>query len=91
MTCCVKYDTESSEVCYYSNIRHIYNTGFSSYEVNNISNENIYGLGENLGLDRTEIDNILRDVNDIKEEHEFVMGSSTYAGLNYGTVSIKDF
>ena len=59
--------------------------------MNNISNENIYGLGENLGLDRTEIDNILRDVNDIKEEHEFVMGSPTYAGLNYGTVSIKDF
>ena len=55
------------------------------------SQENIYDLGESLGLEQTDIDQVLREINEVNENHEFVVGSPTYAGLNYGTVSIKDF
>ena len=51
----------------------------------------IYNIAKNLGLNQRDIDSVLRKVSNVKEEHYFVMGSPTYAGLNYGTVSIKDF
>jgi hypothetical protein len=56
-----------------------------------MSKKDVYELGDNLGLNRTDIDNVLRDISNIKEEQSFVMSYPTYAGLNYGTISIKDF
>ncbi len=56
-----------------------------------MSKKNIYRLGENLGLSRRDINNVLREISCVKEGQDFVMSSPTYAGLNYGTVSIKDF
>jgi len=52
---------------------------------------NIYNIGKDLGLNENDIDTILKEVNKVKEKQNFIMGSPTYAGLNYGTVSIKDF
>jgi len=53
--------------------------------------ENIYSIGQNLGLNEKDINTVLKEVSEVKEDQNFVMGSPTYAGLNYGTVSIKDF
>ena len=48
-------------------------------------------MGENLGLSRRDINNVLKKISYAREEQDFVMSSPTYAGLNYGTISIKDF
>jgi len=54
-------------------------------------NENIYDIGENLGLNENDIKNVLKEVSEINENKNFIKGPPCYAGLNYGTISILDF
>lgn len=49
----------------------------------------IYGLGNKLGLNNTDIENIL--VNSNPEQVSFSAGPCWYPGGRYGTISIKDF
>jgi len=56
-----------------------------------MSKKKIYVLGKNLGLSRREINNVLREISCEKEEQDFVVGTPTYAGGWYGTISIIDF
>ena len=56
-----------------------------------MSKKKIYAMGRNLGLSRKDINKVLKEISYVKEGQDFVMSSPTYAGLNYGTVSIKDF
>ena len=52
---------------------------------------NIYELGKSLGISQADIDNVIKEISHVKEKQDFVMGSPTYAGGYYGTISIIDF
>ena len=52
---------------------------------------NIYKLGKNLGISQADIDSVLKEISNVKEKQDFIMGSPTYAGGYYGSISIIDF
>ena len=53
--------------------------------------KNIYNIGQNVGLSKEEIYDILNDITKRKEQPSFSIGPSCYPGSWYATVSIKDF
>ena len=53
--------------------------------------ENLYKLGEKLGLSKKDFDDILKNSNNRKEQLSFQIGPPWYPGTKYGTISINDF
>ena len=54
-------------------------------------NNRIYNIGQNVGLSKEEIYDILNDITNRKEQSSFSIGPPCYGGAYYGTPSIKDF
>ena len=52
---------------------------------------NIYKISKNLGITKRDINSIIKEISNAKEKQDFVMGSPTYAGGYYGSISIIDF
>lgn len=50
-----------------------------------------YRIGKKVGLNKIEIDEILKNITNRKEQPSFSVGSPCYGGQMYGIVSIKDF
>jgi len=53
--------------------------------------ENLYKLGEKLGLAKKDFDDILKNTDSRKEQSSFSVGPPWYPGTKYGTISINDF
>ena len=51
----------------------------------------IYELGSPLGLNKKDIDNIIKHKPDKNEQVSLNVGPDPYYGTWYGTISIKDF
>ncbi|MCK5030528.1 MAG: hypothetical protein KAR64_03590 [Thermoplasmatales archaeon] len=51
----------------------------------------IYGLGIKLGLNKKDINDIMKDTSMRDEQTSFSLGPPGYSGSFYGTVSINDF
>jgi len=50
-----------------------------------------YKIGQMVGLNKKEIDEVLINIVNRKEQPSFSIGSPCYGGMLYGIVSIKDF
>jgi hypothetical protein len=60
-------------------------------EVERISKENLYKIGNKLGLLKKDVKDILNSNGNGRERAYFSMGPSWYPGTKYGTISIKEF
>ena len=50
-----------------------------------------YKIGQIIGLNKKEINEVLRKITNRKEQPSFSVGPPCYPGNFYGVVSIKDF
>lgn len=55
--------------------------------------ENLYNIGKNIGLKKTDLDNILHSEKNCSENIHLStsLGPNPYGGGFYGTISIRDF
>jgi len=51
----------------------------------------VYNLGNQLGLNKNEINSLIVKTNSETEQSLISMGPIIYPGTHYGTISIKDF
>ena len=51
----------------------------------------IYELGNKLGLNKDDLDFVLKDFNAVSGQVSLSIGPPWYPGGRYGTISIKDF
>ena len=58
---------------------------------NKKTNAKIYELGLMLGLNKNDMDDVLKDTSTKNEQLSFSMGPHEYCSALYGTVSINDF
>ncbi len=63
----------------------------SNGNVDSSMKRKIYGLGIKLGLNKKDINDIMKDTSMRDEQTSFSLGPPGYPGSFYGTVSINDF
>lgn len=51
----------------------------------------VYSLGKRAGLNKGEIDAVLKEMVNKKEQTNFSAGYACYPGGYYGSISVKDF
>jgi len=64
---------------------------YSNGNVDSSMKRKIYGLGIKLGLNKKDINDIMKDTSMRDEQTSFSLGPPGYHGSFYGTVSINDF
>ena len=52
---------------------------------------NIYNLGRRVGLNKKDVDNVFKDIDNKKEQPCLTMGGPPYHGSLYAVPSIKNF
>jgi hypothetical protein len=56
-----------------------------------INKNELYKIGQMVGLNKKEIDKVLKNITNRKEQPSFSVGSPCYHSTRYGTISINDF
>ena len=60
-------------------------------QIGNMETSELIALGEKLGLNKENIDAMLKDIQPRNEQPSFTLGPPEYLGGYYGTISINNF